>query len=277
MDEEKRKIIVKEIRHWRNSKLLPEHYCDFLLHLYQNNLEDKEVKTKRSSGFIEGVINWKKWMFGFAFALGIGWFAVHFTSFPFPMQIAAALLAVALCYSLGTLQINRSPLLSYLGFGAGSVLFLLAGIEILKLQGMDEPLPVVIHLGLSSLVWIATGLLARMNLFHFCGWVGLLLIYGWLLLQGIVEFRWWLAQTAWLPLSVLLLTAAWMLRNKWRQGGTVLFVVGSLLWFTPELFALAATGYNESVQYWMVGKMALAIAILFAFRKTWTQWVIWKW
>ena len=34
MDAEKRKMIVREIDHWRRSKLLPEHYCDFLMNLY---------------------------------------------------------------------------------------------------------------------------------------------------------------------------------------------------------------------------------------------------
>ena len=34
MKAERRTIIVREIEHWRRSKLLPDHYCDFLLNLY---------------------------------------------------------------------------------------------------------------------------------------------------------------------------------------------------------------------------------------------------
>lgn len=34
MDEQRRKTIINEINHWRQSQLLPEHYCIFLLNLY---------------------------------------------------------------------------------------------------------------------------------------------------------------------------------------------------------------------------------------------------
>ena len=34
MDENRKQIIIKEIGYWKNNKLLPEQYCDFLLALY---------------------------------------------------------------------------------------------------------------------------------------------------------------------------------------------------------------------------------------------------
>ena len=43
MDKEKKEIIIKEIHYWKENKLLPGTYCDFLLALYTegNNHEDK--------------------------------------------------------------------------------------------------------------------------------------------------------------------------------------------------------------------------------------------
>ncbi|WP_156323827.1 hypothetical protein [Bacillus sp. JCM 19034] len=44
MRKERKEIVIEEIKHWRKSKLLPEHYCDFLLTLYSEG-NDRETKT----------------------------------------------------------------------------------------------------------------------------------------------------------------------------------------------------------------------------------------
>ncbi|CAM3797686.1 hypothetical protein [Alkalicoccus chagannorensis] len=49
MDEEKR-IIVKEIRKWQESGLLPETYCRFLLSLYLEGDEDPLPEAQEKSG-----------------------------------------------------------------------------------------------------------------------------------------------------------------------------------------------------------------------------------
>lgn len=44
MDNERKHIIISEIKYWKQSKLLPDHYCDFLIALYSRgeemNIED---------------------------------------------------------------------------------------------------------------------------------------------------------------------------------------------------------------------------------------------
>lgn len=51
MDKDKKTIIINEIYQWKDNKLLPETYCDFLLALYtegnQENHEQVEVKKKK--------------------------------------------------------------------------------------------------------------------------------------------------------------------------------------------------------------------------------------
>ncbi|RCW65345.1 hypothetical protein [Saliterribacillus persicus] len=49
-EENKKDIIIDEIKHWKASKLLPEHYCDFLLALYTEG-DVKEEKEKTSTPF----------------------------------------------------------------------------------------------------------------------------------------------------------------------------------------------------------------------------------
>ena len=55
MTNEKNKIIIQEIYYWKNSRLLPETYCDFLLALYTKGNQEKEefpLQTiKKNQGF----------------------------------------------------------------------------------------------------------------------------------------------------------------------------------------------------------------------------------
>ncbi|ARK29345.1 hypothetical protein [Halalkalibacter krulwichiae] len=41
MDKHRKEIIIREIQYWKKSKLLPDHYCDFLLTLYSEGEQYK--------------------------------------------------------------------------------------------------------------------------------------------------------------------------------------------------------------------------------------------
>lgn len=53
MNETRKKIIINEIQYWKNSRMLPEHYCDYLMALYtEGNPEVKSASHKRSFPYI---------------------------------------------------------------------------------------------------------------------------------------------------------------------------------------------------------------------------------
>lgn len=51
MDEERRTIIINEIKYWKKNQLLPEHYCNFLLMLYTEGEEIPEEEQKKEAIF----------------------------------------------------------------------------------------------------------------------------------------------------------------------------------------------------------------------------------
>ena len=48
MNESRKQIIINEIIYWKKNRMLPEHYCDFLLALYTkgNGLQDQSQKSR---------------------------------------------------------------------------------------------------------------------------------------------------------------------------------------------------------------------------------------
>lgn len=276
MDAEKRKLIVKEIEHWRRSKLLPEHYCDFLLNLY---LEEGASKPKSLMGVSASSVvnsNWKIWLFILAVIAAIALSALNFNSFGRPMQIGISTVFVAICYIIAFRQLAKAPAVSYLLCGVASVMLLLLGVYLLHLYGVESPYAFVGYVAFCSIVWLICGLAGRMGIFQFCGWIGLIGAYGWFLLRKLDNPGWLALEISWIPVSILLIWIAWLAHHTNKQSAGVMMLVGTMVWFAPEAFTfLTDTDISSRVvQLSFTGKLVSAGMVLFWLRKKWVEWVM---
>jgi hypothetical protein len=274
MEAEKRKIIVYEIEHWRNSKLLPEHYCDFLLNLH---LEDPSERPKKWGSFSSNSIrnsNWKPWL---AIVGGIGvitFIALNFNSFQIPMQISISALIILLCYLVGGISRQKNSTISYTGFGIGSILLLNAGLYLLQKNDADM-FAIAGYAALCSIIWMVTGITARMPAFHFGGWIILILIYGWFLQHSIISFDWLGLQMSWVPVSIVLLWLGWLFHHNNKQMGAVLLLVGFIVWFVPDVYGMLLTDLpHGGLQFSLMLRIIIAGIALFSLRKKWIEWVV---
>ncbi|WP_432358563.1 hypothetical protein [Sporosarcina sp. UB5] len=53
MNAQRKKIIIAEINYWKQNKLLPEHYCDFLITLYSQGNHEQEIHATEAILFKE--------------------------------------------------------------------------------------------------------------------------------------------------------------------------------------------------------------------------------
>jgi hypothetical protein len=275
-NDEKKKILIREIEHWRKGRLLPEHYCDFLMNLY---VEDESDKV--SSGFL-GMnptkirnSNWKNWALVFFVLSVISFTALNFNAFDLPMQMGISFLFLVVCYTVGGWKRKKEPMAAQIFLGIASLYVLFIGVYLLKLQGIDAAVPVVSYVVLCSLIWIFTGLLAKLALFQLCGWVSLVFCYGWLLHHQLDSINWVTLELSWVPLSLLFCWMAWIIHEKSKQIGLVFFLLSLIVWYMPELYGmLYAEQYGEAtVQTMLFVKMAVEGTLLYALRKKWTEWV----
>ncbi|MDQ0213904.1 hypothetical protein J2S13_000298 [Oikeobacillus pervagus] len=83
MDERKR-MIIKEILLWKENRMLPEQYCDYLPALY---CEEAVVQNHLASVNKQ---NWKKnwWQLLFLLMIPISLFVIYFTELSFFLQTA---------------------------------------------------------------------------------------------------------------------------------------------------------------------------------------------
>jgi hypothetical protein len=273
LDAEKRKIIVFEIEHWRTSKLLPEHFCDFLLNLYLEDPADRPKKWGSVSPSSIRNSNWKVWMFIFGGLGLISFISLNFNSYQIPMQISISTLFILLCYMVGGVSRTKNPTISYLALAFGSILLLNIGLFLLHKHEADPKL-IVAYTVICSIIWMVTGITSRMPVFHFGGWLVLILTYGWVLNHNIDTFDWLGLQMSWVPVSIVLLWLGWLFHHNNKQMGAVLLLVGFLVWFIPDVYGLLLTDLPQSgLQLSLMLRIVMAGIALFTLRKKWTEWV----
>ncbi|MFD2672363.1 hypothetical protein [Marinicrinis sediminis] len=278
MDAQKRNILLHEIEHWRRSKLLPEQYCDFLYNLYTDKEETSGHVIESSAKKIRESRP-KVWIFiSLACAL-ISILSVHFLHLSWEIQAGIAGLTGLGLYVYGWVKKDTQPLFAQMMIGISFIGVMLFGLHILNQLETEGSIPSWVKgawLVCCCLWWMATGIAAKMPIFHFSGVAVLLLGYSWVLHQRFEsETSWILIQGMWVPLSLLLIWVGWMFGMRIRSIGMVYIANGLILWFVPELYMLFIRDMiTEVTQAVLLLKILITAVSLFMSRKKWTEWVV---
>lgn len=190
------------------------------------------------------------------------------------MQTAVVGGLTAILYMVGAAKRNKQPIIAYMSFGAASVLLLIGGLYLLNSKGYTG-IPIVFFVALCSMVWILTGIMARMPIFHLSGWLVLFLIYTYVLRHNISDFDFVGLELSWVPVSLVLVWLGWLFHHVNKQIAAVLLGAGLIGWFGAEAYGLGLTELSPKLLQMMLGgKLALACGVLFGLRKKWIEWVM---
>lgn len=180
MSDAKKKIILNEILFWKQNKLLPEHYCDFLSTLYtegenyeeQNSVSYKQAilstqKRKQYAIFVSLLI--------VAIMLLVLLFAVK--TLAWMMIIATGIVALAMLIGAIRLAQNKSLLAPFIHIIAA---LLILGLSMKVSFTYFEHNTIVLYCLLigNSLLWLFSGLLLKLIYFTISGVLGLVIIAG---------------------------------------------------------------------------------------------------
>jgi hypothetical protein len=272
-DDDKRKTIVNEIESWRRSKLLPEQYCDFLQNLY---LDDLSVRPKGVMGaavqkFAQA--SRKQWIlvFGIFTLICVG--VLHFSAFPLPLQIGLVGLVTTGFVGLAGRWRENHSVRALLAMGSGMLFLFGAGAVILDLHHWTEGAGPIVLLAVCSAMWIGCGLIVRLATVHWFGWMAVIALYSRLLFLQNPHATWGETQLFWIPAALLFIWLSWFLHVRNKSAGTVLFAVGLIVWFMPELHAAMIKVDMEWIQLGLLGKILLAGVGMYRLRKQWMEWV----
>lgn len=176
----RKQIIINEIQFWKQNKLLPEHYCDFLMTLYsegneveveQKNNYKKAIKAKerRSANLMNSLL------MIVAIILIVLLFALD--------QIAHYLLIVvgiiAVISVIGAIYLSKkygllAPILQIVA----ALLVFSISVKV-SITYFPDNLNVLYSLLIANcLIWLGTGILSRLLYFIIAGSLGLVILVG---------------------------------------------------------------------------------------------------
>ncbi|MGB8955521.1 MAG: hypothetical protein WCC10_09110 [Tumebacillaceae bacterium] len=284
MNQEQKKLMIQEIRQWKESRILPAEYCDFLMNLYaegdqfssNSHSSTQEVKgDSRESRMWSGQI--QRMLLIFVALLLFLIFAFNFTMFPMPMQIVVLLIATFLPYFLAR-RFGRQP-------GLGRVVWLSAAAFLLAMDGyyylfstdqLGDRLALVVVMSIVSVLWVLIGGMGRSRLIAGIGCGGLLIMFA-TLLEEVLQMNapsYIVLHLYWIVPAAVALLVARMLGRGGVYIAPVFLWVGLLALFGPELRLLA---FREPLDFFIQAivflKLAVLIAMLIVYRDALKRWI----
>lgn len=180
MTNPRKKIILNEILFWKQNKLLPEHYCDFLATLYAegNDLEVlEEAHPKRAVLPSE-----KRKMSFVAISVFIGIIALLFVYFTVPsltiiLTIVVAIAAIAL-FIVAFKTAKTNSFLSPVFHVFAAILLFCVSIQICTTYFIGNNLALFGLIAANCIVWLWSGIKMKLLYFTISGALGLVVLVG---------------------------------------------------------------------------------------------------
>ncbi|MBO0996549.1 hypothetical protein IOC57_02045 [Bacillus sp. SD075] len=176
MDEMRKKIIIQEISSWKESRMLPEQYCNYLLALYcQGELPPAKSNKTRSkkndifSGVLIGVL--------FAFIV----FLNYFTEIPIRMQMLMTTISM-LVFGLAARRLNGRRIIYQMALMGMALSLLLLTVSLAEFMAPGKVGILYIFLFINCGLWILMGNKLKLLHFSMAGVLGALVTLSFLLI-----------------------------------------------------------------------------------------------
>ncbi|WP_226036927.1 hypothetical protein [Aquibacillus saliphilus] len=167
MVEDRKTIVIKEIKYWKKHNMLPNAYCDFLLALYT---EGEEIANPTKKQQIIPVLI----LISNLLLLTLTLLVIYFTQLEMILQISILLFLVTASYLIFHFSKQKSTLLSQFTL---TVLLLIVFLVLVYLASLfGNYLVINFLIALNCLLWIGIGLYKKLIYITIPGFIGLLLL-----------------------------------------------------------------------------------------------------
>lgn len=170
--ETKKQVIINEIEWWKESHLLPEQYCDYLLALYTEGNADRQgtISSKPPKKRFQG------WLFSIILLfLPVMLLVIYFTELSFVLQMLLYSLFILVCLGAALFYIEKIFFVHGL-LSMAALCLLLLSYEAVSFYFPQNFLILMILLVLHCVLWIITGFRLKIIYFKMAGVIGLVLI-----------------------------------------------------------------------------------------------------
>ncbi|WP_139365090.1 hypothetical protein [Litchfieldia alkalitelluris] len=169
----RKKIIIKEISEWKQSRLLPESYCDFLLSLYTEG-NNELIPTKDHKNYKSKTLTVIISLVSFILLTILFLFLVtYFTEINLNLQMLINCLFIIICFLFGYFY-RENRWIHHFSLIVGALLVLIFSIQIVEIYFPNQYaifLTIIVH----CLAWFIIGLKSTKRYFLIASAFGLII------------------------------------------------------------------------------------------------------
>lgn len=172
MENSKTEIIIKEIKYWKEHRLLPEHYCDFLLTLYTEGDESKQ-NTKNFS--LKSML-FHFWIYFLIAQLPITFLVIYFTEMSYVLQMFLFLIFIVISIVSAWFLYKNNSKYVHIPMIVGALISFLVSVHFIGYTFPDQKLIMLFNILVNCILWIVLGIKMKMSYFVISGGIGAIIL-----------------------------------------------------------------------------------------------------
>ncbi|WP_346654911.1 hypothetical protein [Cytobacillus firmus] len=169
LEENRKKIIVNELLHWKKSRMLPDHYCDYLLALYTEGSQPKGIKKRKNTVvlYLANLI--------LLLLIPISALLIYFTELSITLQTVILILFISsdiffIFYFSKKVKMIHVPIIS------GALILLMGSVDIVSVLYPGNERILYVSLVINCVLWLFSGLKWKFLYLWISGALGFLLL-----------------------------------------------------------------------------------------------------
>ncbi|EWG08914.1 hypothetical protein PBF_21598 [Cytobacillus firmus DS1] len=169
MEENRKKIIVNELLHWKKSRMLPDQYCDYLLALYTEGNQPEEAKKRKNKVllYLANLIT--------LLLIPISALLIYFTELSITLQTVILILFFSACiffvfYFSRKVKVMHVPIIS------AALILLMGSVGFVSEIYPDNERILYVSLVMNCVLWLYAGLKWKFLYLWISGGLGFFLI-----------------------------------------------------------------------------------------------------
>lgn len=175
MDKVRKNIILSEIKYWKEHRLLPEQYCNFLISLYTEGSEEEQQLYEQKPYSYRRFILTSFYVY-IILQLVITLIVIYFTEIPIDLQMSLYAVFVITSFSSSFYFYKKKHPFFHIALIVGVLILFLASVHLISYTYTEGGIVLLMTILLNCILWVIVGHQLHLKYMALSGITGALLV-----------------------------------------------------------------------------------------------------
>lgn len=175
MDEARKNIVLREIKYWKEHRLLPEQYCDFLITLYTEGSETGQEVIDKKLFSLKNLIFHLINIFILSL-LALTFVVIYFTEISIDLQMGLYIVFVGIALSGAIFFYKKNHSFFHIALIVGILILFLGSVHTVSIIFKGAQISLILMILFNCLIWVFLGFKLNLKYLTISGIAGALLL-----------------------------------------------------------------------------------------------------